>query len=74
MVRMGTRSLISGLSTTRDDSSHYKATGATEAENVHEVLPLAMRNLAAAMSAIVARLGRLEGAHFDAGNPPIPAQ
>ena len=31
-----------------------------------------MRNLAATMSAVVARLGRLEGAHFDARNPADP--
>ena len=31
-----------------------------------------MRNLAATMSAVVARLGRLEGVHFDAHNPADP--
>ena len=72
MVRMGTRSLISGLSTTRDDSSHQKALIATEVENANGVLLLAMMNLAATMSAVVARLDRLEGVHFDARNPSDP--
>ena len=31
-----------------------------------------MRNLAATMSAVIARLGRLEGAYFDARNPADP--
>ena len=69
---MGTRSLISGSSTSRDDSSHQKALTATEVENAIGVLLLAMRNLAATMSAIVARLDRLEGAHFDDRNPADP--
>ena len=72
MVWMGTRSLISGSSTSRDDSSHQKALTATEVENAIGVLLLAMRNLAATMSAIVARLDRLEGAHFDDRNPADP--
>ena len=69
MVRMGTRSLISSSSTTRNDSSHQKALIATEVENANGVLLLAMRNLAATMSAVVARLDRLEDVHFDARNP-----
>ena len=72
MVRMGTRSLISSLYTTRDNSSHQKALIATEVENANGVLLLAMRNLAATMSAVVARLDRLEGVHFDARNPADP--
>ena len=72
MVRMGTRSLISSSSTTRNDSSHQKALVATEVENANGVLLLAMRNLAATMSAVVARFGRLEGLHFDARNPADP--
>ena len=72
MVRMGTRSLISSSSTTRNDSSHQKALIATEVENANGVLLLAMRNLAATMSAVVARLDRLEGVHFDARNPADP--
>ena len=72
MVRMGTRSLISSSSTTRDDSSHQKALIATEVENANGVLLLAMGNLAATMSAVVARLGRLEDVHFDARTPPDP--
>ena len=74
MVWMGTRTLISGSSTARSDSSHQNALIATEVENANGVLLLAMRNLAANMSAVVARLDRLEGAHFDARNPPIPAR
>ena len=72
MVRVGTRSLISGSSTTRDGSSHQKALIATEVENANGVLLLAMRNLAATMSAVVARLDRIEGVHFDSRNPAGP--
>ena len=36
------------------------------------VLLLATRNLAATMSAVIARLDRLEGAHSDARNPADP--
>ena len=72
MVRMGTRSLISGSSTSREDPSHQKALVATEVEKANGVLLLAMRNLAATISAVVARLDRLEGAHFDACNPADP--
>ena len=64
--------LISGSSTTRGYSSHQKALIATEVETAHGVLLLAMRNLAATMSAVVARLDRLEGAHLDARNPADP--
>ena len=49
-----------------------KALIATEVKNANGVLLLAMRNLAATMSAVVARLGLLEGAHFDARNPADP--
>ena len=69
MVRTGTRSLISDSSTPREISSHQKTFIATEIETANGVLLLAMRNLAATMSAVVARLDRLEGAHFDARNP-----
>ena len=72
MVRMGTRSLISDSSTSREISSHQKTFIATEIETANGVLLLAMRNLAATVSAVVARLGRLEGAHFDARNPADP--
>ena len=74
MVRMGTRSLISDSPPSREISSHQRTFIATEIENANGVLLLAVRNLAATMSAAVARLDRLEGAHFDARNPPIPAQ
>ena len=75
MVRMGARSLIfSDSPPSREISSHqnHKTFIATEIENANGVLLLAMRNLAATMSAAVARLDRLEGAHFDARNPADP--
>ena len=72
MVRMGTRSLISDSPPSREISSHQRTFIRTEIENANGVLLLAMRNLAATMSAAVARLDRLEGAHFDAHNPADP--
>ena len=72
MVRMGTRSLISDSPPSREISSHQRTFIRTEIENANGVLLLAMRNLAATMSAAVARLDRLEGAHFDARNPADP--
>ena len=72
MVRMGTRSLISDSPPSREISSHQRTFIRTEIENANGVLLLAMRNLAATMSSAVARLDRLEGAHFDARNPADP--
>ena len=69
---MGTRSLISDSSTSREISSHQKTFIATEIETANGVLLLAMRNLAVTVSAVVVRLDHLEGAHFDARNPADP--
>ena len=68
MARKGSRSSISNASTPRGDSSQQKTSIAADAERADDVF-LVLKNLAAAMSAVVARLDRVEGAHFDARGP-----
>ena len=65
MVRKGLRSSASTPSTSRDSSSKQKTLIGGDAES----MILLLKNLAATMSATVARLGHLEGAHFGARGP-----
>ena len=68
MAQKGSRSSISNAPNPRGDSSQQKTLIAADAERADDVF-LVLKNLAAAMSAVVARLGRLEGTHFDARGP-----
>ena len=65
MVRKGSRSSASAPPTLRDSSCKQKAFIGGDAETIM----LLLKNLAATTSAVVARLDRLEGAHFDARGP-----
>ena len=65
MVRKGSRSSASTPSTSRDSSCKQKTLIGGDAETIMILL----KNLAATTSAVVARLDRLEGAHFDARGP-----
>ena len=65
MVRKGSRLSASAPSTSRDSSSKQKTLIGGDAES----LMLLLKNLTATMSAVVARLDHLEGAHFDARGP-----
>ena len=56
---------LSTPSTSRDSSSKQKTLIGGDADTIM----LLLKNLAATTSAVVARLDRLEGAHFDARGP-----
>ena len=65
MVRKGSRSSTSTPSTSRDSFNKQKTLIGGDADTIMILL----KNLAATTSAVVARLDRLEGAHFDARGP-----
>ena len=65
MVRKGSRSSASTPSTSRDSFNKQKTLIGGDADTIMILL----KNLAATTSAVVARLDRLEGAHFDARGP-----
>ena len=65
MVRKGSQSSASVPSTSRDSSCKQKTLIGGDAETIM----LLLKNLAATTSAVVARLDRLERAHFDARGP-----